>query len=424
MTINSQLSIAVILDQAPKSGGAYYQMMNAVLQLNSSNLRNKHNLLYFSTTPLNVEPLDRLGINVKLIQIGLVQRLCFYLRNKFFGSEILIRFPSILGISFLDKFLLSYGVDIVYFTSPTGLAASLEALPYISTVWDLCHRMESSFPEVREKRIFEYREKKYCTILPKAEAILVDSEFSKKALSFYYRVDLDRIYVYPFSPSPFLAGSKSNKNCSDTLTAVKFKYENYILYPAQFWPHKNHVYIIKALHHLSLNSGLEIMAVLPGAQKGPLQNTLIRYIQDMNLEHLFLMPGFVDDGQMQSLYLNSLALVMPSFFGPTNLPVYEAQRLGVPVFYSDLPGFADILTANDFKLDLSDYRCLSKLLLHYYDELKGKRDKRMHSKNQESSFDAIETPNISAVDALDRIFNRFCIRSAAWKPNQQSLDHF
>ena len=41
------------------------------------------------------------------------------------------------------------------------------------------------------------------------------------------------------------------------------------------------------------------------------------------------------------LYKNSLALVMPTYFGPTNIPPLEAFALGVPVLYSDLPGLRE-----------------------------------------------------------------------------------
>ena len=39
---------------------------------------------------------------------------------------------------------------------------------------------------------------------------------------------------------------------------------------------------------------------------------------------------------MASLYLNAIALVMPSYFGPTNMPPYEAFKLGTPVLYPEI----------------------------------------------------------------------------------------
>ena len=43
----------------------------------------------------------------------------------------------------------------------------------------------------------------------------------------------------------------------------------------------------------------------------------------------------------QLLYTEALALVMPTYFGPTNLPPLEAFQTGTPVLYSDLPGMRE-----------------------------------------------------------------------------------
>ena len=56
---------------------------------------------------------------------------------------------------------------------------------------------------------------------------------------------------------------------------------------------------------------------------------------------------------MASLYKESIALVMPSYFGPTNIPPLEAFNLGVPVLYSDLPGLKDQVGDAALLLDLN-----------------------------------------------------------------------
>jgi glycosyltransferase involved in cell wall biosynthesis len=48
--------------------------------------------------------------------------------------------------------------------------------------------------------------------------------------------------------------------------------------------------------------------------------------------------GFVNDDELAALYAGARALVMPTFFGPTNIPLLEAWALGCPVLTSDIPG--------------------------------------------------------------------------------------
>jgi glycosyltransferase involved in cell wall biosynthesis len=65
---------------------------------------------------------------------------------------------------------------------------------------------------------------------------------------------------------------------------------------------------------------------------------------------------------MTPLYRQALALVMPTYFGPTNLPPLEALRLGTPVVYpSDLAaasGLSDVV----YGIDLADPATLSDAL--------------------------------------------------------------
>ena len=51
--------------------------------------------------------------------------------------------------------------------------------------------------------------------------------------------------------------------------------------------------------------------------------------------------GFVPDKHMPALYKQSIALVMPSYFGPVNMPPLEAFELETPVIVSDLEGIRD-----------------------------------------------------------------------------------
>ena len=44
---------------------------------------------------------------------------------------------------------------------------------------------------------------------------------------------------------------------------------------------------------------------------------------------------------MSALYSGAVALVMPTFFGPTNIPVLEAWAFGCPVLTSDIRGIRE-----------------------------------------------------------------------------------
>jgi glycosyltransferase involved in cell wall biosynthesis len=51
--------------------------------------------------------------------------------------------------------------------------------------------------------------------------------------------------------------------------------------------------------------------------------------------------GYVSDEDVAGLYAGAVALVMPTFFGPTNIPFLEAWSLDCPVLTSRIRGIVE-----------------------------------------------------------------------------------
>ena len=187
----------------------------------------------------------------------------------------------------------------------------------------MCHRDEPEFPEVRLNKEFEKRDKSYRNILPRATAILVDSETGKMNTAYRYGINLDRIHVVPFQPTEAIRDKIKFNDSQKLKIHEKFKIDRYIFYPAQFWPHKNHVYLLEGLFILEQQYGLRISAIFSGTDKGN-KEYLKNYASKLKIEDRVRFAGFVPDNEMIELYRQSIALVIPSYFGPTNLPPLEA----------------------------------------------------------------------------------------------------
>jgi glycosyltransferase involved in cell wall biosynthesis len=72
------------------------------------------------------------------------------------------------------------------------------------------------------------------------------------------------------------------------------------------------------------------------------------------IEDRVLMPGFVPDEALHVFYKNAVALVMPTFLGPTNIPLLEAAELGCPVICSDLEGHREMMGEAALYFDPAD----------------------------------------------------------------------
>ncbi|MGH2671000.1 MAG: glycosyltransferase family 4 protein [bacterium] len=118
--------------------------------------------------------------------------------------------------------------------------------------------------------------------------------------------------------------------------------ERYLFYPAQFWPHKNHARIVQALELLKQRYRLEVPMVFCGSATGKIARRTFRELMELShrlgVESQIRHLGHVSDEDMSGLYAGAAALVIPTFFGPTNIPVLEAWAFGCPVMTSDIRG--------------------------------------------------------------------------------------
>lgn len=236
-----------------------------------------------------------------------------------------------------------HGVEWVLYTAPTAL--SFEAgLPYVMPVHDLQHRLQPEFPEVSANGGWERREYLFRNGTRYATLILADSEVGKEdILEFYgpYGVTPDRVKVLPFLPANYLSVDVPESGRVRVRQAYRLP-ERYLFYPAQFWPHKNHARIVQALGLLKEEGGDEIHVVFCGSYTGEIREQTFQEAMTLahrlGVTHQVHYLGYVPDKDMSGLYAEAVSLVMPTFFGPTNIPILEAWAFGCPVLTSDIRG--------------------------------------------------------------------------------------
>ncbi len=197
----------------------------------------------------------------------------------------------------------------------------------IATIHDLMHRYESHFDEYKHGE-YERREIHYSAMARYSTIILVDSITSKQQVIESYKVEDNKVFVLPFVPPYYLT------NCNNIDVISKYHLpKKYIFYPAQFWEHKNHISLFKAIEILK-NDGLEIALVLVGSKKNNYLNS-IREIKNLGLVNQVHILGYVPNDDMYSLYKHAVAMTYVSLVGPTNIPPMEALLTGCPLICSN-----------------------------------------------------------------------------------------
>ena len=357
----NRIKIAIILDQKIISGGGYQQSLNAALL--AKELKNDFiDIVYFTTIKENKNVLSDYGIKFNYININLINKFLSFLKSKFHHPRILKFLKLIDKYSKFEKIMISNSIDLIYFVSPSSLAKEVDKLNYILTVWDLNYLYNNEFPEFKEHKIVETIHNFYTSTIRNAMAIIVDSEMSREDVSKYFLIDKNRVYPIPFQPSQNINKYEIKEDFNQIEIKKKYsvKYP-YIFYPAQFWAHKNHTYILRGIKALENKFDIKISAIFAGGDQGNL-SFVKKQVKELNLDEQIHFVGFVENEEIPLIYKQSLALVMPTFFGPTNIPPLEAFQLGTPVLYPDLKGLRDQVGDAALLMDLKNPETMAQHL--------------------------------------------------------------
>ena len=403
--MTNKLICAIYLDQKIEYGGGYQQSLNATIS--ALHIKNKNiDFICFTNILTNITILTKYGITAHHLNLSKYEKLVLTLRRRIISNRF-IYFLNKVGLKNpLEKFLFQHGVDIIYFTSPSDLALDLESTNYIYTVWDLSHRDDVEFPEVRNLKEFENREYKYNLVLKKSCAVIVDSRIGKSNTVHRYGLDPNRVYIIPFKPAESVA------NISSLQINIKDHYgitNDYIFYPAQLWAHKNHAYVLSGIANLEEDHGIKVSAVFCGSDKGNL-NYIKKLAIKLKIDDRIHILGFVDNEIIPELYKQSIALVMPTYFGPTNLPPLEAFKLKVPVIYSQIESLTDQVRNAALKVDLKDSRTLSETIFNLLSR-ETIKEELIH--NGLIRLEEISSINDSSV--IEDILINFYYRLSTWK---------
>ncbi len=346
------IRLAVIFDQLIHTGGGYQQALNAALLTKSISI-NKVEVIFFTTHKDNVSILSSYGMKTILYRVNLYYKIWNTIWRLTINSKIIHFIKLFKTKNSFENILQKQQIDLVYFLSPNIMACHLEKINFITTIWDLGHRDDPEFPELRMNKAFETREKLYESIIPRATAVFVDSSIGKINVLHRYGINTDRVHVMPFEAASTIRLQSVN---SEKVVNIQDKYHlkvPYVYYPAQFWSHKNHVYLLEGLKRLEDNYNIIIGAIFSGSDKGNM-SYVKKYSSILGLEDRIKFIGFVSNEEIPELYKQSIALVMPTYLGPTNLPPIEAFELGVPVLYSDKLGLREQVGESALLLDLKN----------------------------------------------------------------------
>lgn len=219
------------------------------------------------------------------------------------------------------------------FTAPTFYK---RGVPTVCVIYDLQYKTYPHF--FSESELFQ-REQTIVQTCKRANLLTAISEYSRQSLLQHHKMPPQKIRtVYIQIPQ----AEKSSFNTEQLiLKKLHLIPQQYILYPANFWKHKNHEMLLTAFQTFLKQTETPMKLVCTGAP-GERQQWLMKAAKHMGLEESVVFPGYLCADNLAILLSNAKAVVFPSLYEGFGLPLIEAMAAGIPVACSNKGSLPEI----------------------------------------------------------------------------------
>lgn len=215
-------------------------------------------------------------------------------------------------------------------------------VPVIITMHDI---QEYHYPEYFTTSQKLHRKINNINAMDESDHIIVSFDHIKNDLLKYFDVMPGKISICPppFAEDWFL----SKKITSVEDLESKFQIENeFLLYPAATWKHKNHSSLFKAISLLN-EEGLKIQLICTGNKTDYFED-LQKEIDDLGLSDQIKFLGIVSEEDLIGLYKCASLVVIPTKYEAGSGPLYEAMRYQIPVITSNVTSLPDTIKNDEF----------------------------------------------------------------------------
>jgi glycosyltransferase involved in cell wall biosynthesis len=220
------------------------------------------------------------------------------------------------------------------FTAPTYFESGI---PAVCTIYDLQYK---TYPDFFTSEDVAHRNATFRDSCSKASLLAAISDYSRISAIEHSNIDPIRIRTIHLRMAKRI--SPNAKIDLSVLDRLGLKSQRYLIYPANFWKHKNHEMLLTAFG-IAVKNGLsvDIKLICTGAP-GLRQEWLIHAAKTMNLKDRVLFPGYIPNQELAALMANCAGVIFPSLYEGFGLPVIEAMASGVPVACSNTTSLPEV----------------------------------------------------------------------------------
>lgn len=232
------------------------------------------------------------------------------------------------------------GVDL-YYCPFTSLEYAEPGIPAVCTIHDLQHKSYPNFFSAGEVKI---RDRLFKDACQRSTVLSAISEYSRSSAiahghlnpaiirTIYHRMAY-RIHAY---------NGRDYRLATTLFANLGLEKREYLIYPANFWQHKNHEMLLMAFEMASRDGLNPKMKLVCTGAPSDRQRFLIEKTLIMGLSERVIFPGYLPNSELAVLLSNSSGMIFPSLYEGFGLPVIEAMAEGIPVACSNARALPEV----------------------------------------------------------------------------------
>jgi len=361
-------------------GGLYY-VLNIVKSLNllDDNLKPELIVFYNDSTPQEIIH----EINYPYVSCRKIRK-----QNFFFRAINKIRRLLFKDGSYFERIINSEKLDAIYPFSDYDPDLKINCL-IVYWIYDFQHMY---LPELFSKEEIKKRNRDFENIAKYGRKIVFSSYDSLNSFKNFYPDSKADLHVLQFV-------SVINEQKISDFNEVKKKYKinrPYFIVANQFWQHKNHVVVLRALNILRKDFQ-DLLIVFTGRQhdhRNLLYFTSLKdFIRAENQDHHIIFTDFIPREEQLSIMKNSLAVIQPSKFEGWSTVIEDAKTMNKIIIASDILVHQEQLENGNCFFSPDDENKLAQLMksvlihekgtaqIHVYDDLQHTKEFAHHFVN-------------------------------------------
>lgn len=264
----------------------------------------------------------------------------------------------------MDNFINKAKIDFIY----PYLTPSKGKIPYHSAAWipDFQHKhLRHYFSEVEIQR----REQVHQYAARYSSTVVLSSNHAASEFKQFFPAAATKAKVLSFRTY-----SLPNWYEADPVE-IQTKYklpERFFIISNQFWRHKNHLLVFKALNLLKKKSIYPIVVCTGKVydyRQPEYSDTVKQSLQQLGIEQQVYLLGLIPKLDQVQLMRRSLGIIQPSLFEGWSTVVEDARVLGKPIILSDFPVHLEQNPPNSVFFERHSPESLAAILADWWERL-------------------------------------------------------